>query len=65
VKQTKNFLGLPETKPPTRPTLTDLVNFLNNPATVAGVSPGTLEVTCDGVYVVGTGIFAATVQLKK
>ncbi len=65
VKQTKNFLGLPETTPPTRPTVTDLVNFLNNPATVPGVTPETLEVKCEGVYVVGTGIFATTVQLKK
>ena len=65
VKQTKNFLGLPETKPKTQPPVTDLVNFLNNPATVLGVTPGTLEVQCEGVYVVGTGIIATTVQLKK
>lgn len=61
----KNFLGLPVTTPPTQPTLTDLVNFLTNPATVPGTTPGTLLVQCEGIYLVGTGIVATTVQLKQ
>jgi hypothetical protein len=65
VQQNKNFLGLPDTKPKPKPTPTDLVNFLTNPATVPGVTPGTLEVQCEGLYVPGAGIFATTVHLKK
>jgi len=65
VKQNQNLLGLPDSKPKPKPTVADLVNFLNNPATVPGVTPGTLEVQCEGLYVRGIGIFATTVHLEK
>ena len=49
VQQNKNFLGLPDTKPKPKPTVTDLVNFLNNPASRGPVLAQSKEP--DGVHV--------------
>jgi hypothetical protein len=61
----KNFLGLPVTKPPTQPTVTDLFNFLCAGSTIPGTTPGTLEVKCSGYNAGGGNVDATKVEVKK